>query len=427
MKESLREYAAKRDFSKTPEPNSPGPIKSGERLRFVVQKHAARRLHYDLRLELDGALKSWAVAKGPSLVPGEKRLAIHVEDHPLEYADFEGSIPEGQYGAGQVIVWDSGTWIPEGDPRKGYAKGHLTFELKGRKLKGRWHLVRMGQRPNERQERWLLIKADDEAARSQDDPDVLQEAPRSVRSRRTIESVARTRADLPDFIEPCLATLSAKAPSGPEWVHEIKFDGYRIQARKAGDRIELLTRKGLDWTSKFGGLSRAFTVVLAKSAIIDGELVVEDENGTSSFAAGGPQGGTGRGAQVLCLRPSLSRWAGPSGQAPQGTQGEACGDPVGHTQGEPDQAQRAFPDRRSAIFASSLRHGTGGDRVEADRQAVSLRTHSRLAEDEVLRAPGIRDRRIRAIDHEPIVDRVSRSRSVRQRAPRLPGPRGHWF
>src|SRR5690606_4111467 len=228
-------------------------------------------------------LKSWAVTKGPSLVPGEKRLAVHVEDHPLEYGDFEGRIPEGEYGAGEVIVWDRGTWHPEGDPHKGYAKGHLDFTLKGAKLKGRWHLVRMRRRAGEKQEGWLLIKSDDDAARSPGDPDILEEQPESVISGRTIEDIAEQETDLPDFIEPCLAKLADSPPSGSKRVHEVKFDGYRIQVRKSGDKVELLTRKGLDWTEKFGSLPKAFNRISARSAVIDGELVVEEASGASSF------------------------------------------------------------------------------------------------------------------------------------------------
>src|SRR5919112_3291016 len=185
----LRTYNAKRDFSKTPEPR--GAAAKGRGDQFVIQKHAATRLHYDLRLELDGVMKSWAVTKGPSLVPGEKRLAIHVEDHPIEYNTFEGTIPKGQYGGGTVMIWDRGTWTPDHDPHKGLQKGHLDFELHGEKLKGHWHLVRMRKRPGERQEPWLLIKSADEAARGPKDPDILEEKDRSVVSRRTIEGIAK--------------------------------------------------------------------------------------------------------------------------------------------------------------------------------------------------------------------------------------------
>src|SRR6202162_3674425 len=161
---ALRTYWKKRDFGKTAEPRGKAGRKKG--FGYVIQKHDATRLHYDLRLELDGVMKSWAVARGPSLVPGEKRLAIHVEDHPIEYNAFEGTIPRGQYGGGTVMIWDRGHWYPEGDPHGGYEKGHLTFVLDGEKLKGRWHLVRIRTRQNRRQDPWLLIKANDEAARS---------------------------------------------------------------------------------------------------------------------------------------------------------------------------------------------------------------------------------------------------------------------
>ncbi|WP_243373516.1 non-homologous end-joining DNA ligase [Microvirga solisilvae] len=187
----LASYRAKRDFTKTSEPQGKATRRKGS--SFVIQKHDASRLHYDFRLELDGTLKSWAVAKGPSLVKGEKRLAVHVEDHPLAYADFEGTIPEGQYGGGTVLVWDRGTWEPEGDPHDGYEKGRLTFRLDGEKLHGTWHLIRMAKRPRERQESWLLIKADDAHARSEDDSDILEEAPLSVKSGRSLEEIAPER------------------------------------------------------------------------------------------------------------------------------------------------------------------------------------------------------------------------------------------
>ncbi len=187
----LASYRAKRDFTRTSEPEGKTARRRGS--SFVVQKHDASRLHYDFRIELDGVLKSWAVAKGPSLVRGEKRLAVHVEDHPLAYADFEGTIPEGQYGGGTVLVWDRGTWEPEGDPHQGYDEGRLTFRLDGEKLRGTWHLIRMAKRPREGQESWLLIKADDAYARTQGDPDILEEEPLSVKSGRSIEEVAPDR------------------------------------------------------------------------------------------------------------------------------------------------------------------------------------------------------------------------------------------
>jgi bifunctional non-homologous end joining protein LigD len=184
----LRAYHAKRDFERTREPRG-GAVSATKGHSFVVQKHAARRLHYDFRLELDGVLKSWAITRGPSLVPGEKRLAVEVEDHPLEYGTFEGTIPKGQYGGGSVIIWDRGAWEPEGDPHKALAKGHLDFRLDGEKLKGRWHLVRMAPRRGEKRKNWLLIKASDEEAREVSDPDILVDEPQSVVSGRDIDEV----------------------------------------------------------------------------------------------------------------------------------------------------------------------------------------------------------------------------------------------
>ncbi|HVJ54232.1 MAG TPA: DNA ligase D [Aliidongia sp.] len=308
---ALETYRKKRNFTATSEPaGSDEQAPAGD--SFVIQKHDARRLHYDFRLEMDGVLKSWAVAKGPSLVPGEKRLAVHVEDHPLEYGGFEGTIPKGEYGGGTVIVWDRGRWTPIGDAAKGYAKGHLDFDLKGEKLSGRWHLVRMKGKPREKRENWLLIKGDDEAARP-DGADILEERPESVKTGREIADVAgetpgwssrtgkiekashsldpagvkkATEEKLPDFVPPALATLVAKAPAGKRWLHEIKFDGYRLQARIEAGRVKLLTRTGLDWTDRFGkeivGLFKALPV---GTALIDGELVVENDHGASDFSA----------------------------------------------------------------------------------------------------------------------------------------------
>ena len=265
---------------------------------FVVQKHAARRLHYDLRLEIGDALASWAVTRGPSLVPGEKRLAVHVEDHPLDYADFEGQIARGEYGGGEVIVWDRGRWEPEGDPARGLKRGRLDFTLEGAKLKGRWHLVRMAGKRGEKRENWLLIKGSDVEARSEADPDILEEAPESVISGRTVEDIAagkpapkpaakRTGKDaFPGFIPPALATLKPKPPRGGAWVHEIKFDGYRLQAQIRGGKAKLLTRSGQDWSERFGAaIPAALAALPAKTAILDGELVVEGAGGASDFSA----------------------------------------------------------------------------------------------------------------------------------------------
>jgi bifunctional non-homologous end joining protein LigD len=323
---SLEDYAEKRDFSRTPEPRGAADA-GGQGYSFVVHKHAARRLHYDLRLELDGVLKSWAVTRGPSLVPGEKRLAVQVEDHPLEYGVFEGVIPQGEYGAGEVIVWDRGRWLPEGDPHKGLAKGHLAFRLEGEKLKGSWHLVRMKRRPREKQDSWLLIKSEDEAARLYGDPEILEERPESVATGRRIEEMrgdgnvwrgnrasggpeptssarpatpgaskrasrsattARRKAGgavPPDFIPPSLATPAKAPPKGPQWLHEVKLDGYRLFARRVGADVRLKTRTGLDWTERFSGLAQAIGALDCDSALIDGEAVALAENGATSFSA----------------------------------------------------------------------------------------------------------------------------------------------
>lgn len=295
----LEAYNAKRDFQATPEPKGRKARASNAPV-FVIQKHAARRLHYDLRLEMGGVLKSWAVTRGPSLVPGEKRLSVHVEDHPMDYGDFEGTIPAGQYGAGTVIVWDRGTWTPVADADKGYAKGHLEFELQGEKLTGRWHLIRMRGKPREKRENWLLIKGEDDSARDAAAPDILEERPESAKTGRRIEEVAgasapkprrRTRtpkADVPvpDFIPPMLASLVRRTPQDDRWLHEIKFDGYRIQARIVDGKARLFTRSGRDWTDRFGNtLGEALERLPAHSAIVDGEVVVEASGRSSDFSA----------------------------------------------------------------------------------------------------------------------------------------------
>ncbi|SFP16075.1 bifunctional non-homologous end joining protein LigD [Mesorhizobium sp. NFR06] len=304
----LEQYHAKRDFRKTAEPaGKVGRQKKGDAGGiFVIQKHAATRLHYDFRLEHDGVLWSWAVTRGPSLDPHEKRLAVHVEDHPIDYASFEGTIPKGQYGGGAVLVWDEGRWIPDGDPARAMKKGHIDFELEGHKLNGRWHLVRLRPRPGEKRDNWLLIKSDDAAARPGED--VLAEEPRSVKSGLTIEEIGQGKAakgEKPkvwhsnrpaagkakarhgkrlEFIEPQLATLEKNAPAGDDWLHEVKFDGYRMQARIEGSDVRLLTRAGLDWTEKFDGpITAALSRLKCRDAIIDGEIVVLADSGVSSF------------------------------------------------------------------------------------------------------------------------------------------------
>jgi len=295
----LETYQSMRDFDATPEPKGRKRKSAGDPV-FVIQKHDATRLHYDLRLEMDGVLKSWAVTRGPSLVPGEKRLAVHVEDHPMDYGSFEGTIPAGQYGAGTVIVWDRGTWTPVFDAAKGYAKGHLEFELKGEKLTGRWHLIRMRGKPREKRENWLLIKGEDSGARDETAPDILVERPESVKTGRLIEEVAgkstpkararkaspKPAAAMPEFLPPMLASLVKATPSDDRWLHEIKFDGYRIQAHLKDGKVRLFTRSGRDWTDRFGdSLARALAALPAEQAILDGEVVVEVAGRSSDFSA----------------------------------------------------------------------------------------------------------------------------------------------
>jgi bifunctional non-homologous end joining protein LigD len=314
---ALEEYRRKRDFRKTPEPagTAARAEKARNGLSFVIQMHAARRLHYDFRLELDGVLKSWAIPKGPSLDPGEKRLAVHVEDHPLEYGEFEGVIPEREYGGGTVLLWDRGTWVPaDTDPEAAYRRGSLKFTLNGQKLHGNWALVRMGGKAAaERRENWLLIKERDEAAAPHSGDAVVADNPLSVSSGRSMDAIAEDRdwvwhsnrddgervpakaisldrlagarkGAMPANLKPQLATLSDKAPEGEEWLHEIKYDGYRLLARIEHGRVRLITRGGLDWTAKFPGLARFLGELPLASALIDGEIVHLEADGTTSFS-----------------------------------------------------------------------------------------------------------------------------------------------
>jgi bifunctional non-homologous end joining protein LigD len=328
---ALVEYRRKRHFERTPEPAGKKGREDGH--LFVVQKHAASHLHYDFRLEMDGVLKSWAVPKGPSLDPAVKRLAMQVEDHPVEYGDFEGIIPEGEYGGGTVMLWDRGTWEPIGDTAEGYRKGRLKFRLQGEKLRGGWMLVRTGGHAPERDERhWLLFKERDEEARPMGRGDVLEELPLSVRTGRDLNAIAADRdwvwnsnaksngkgraprkaakarrrlpaaprsnrpagsilsdipgirkAKLPARVEVELATLAKEAPPGEDWLHEIKFDGYRMVCRIDHGRVKLISRNHRDWTERLIALAAAARPISAKTAILDGEVVAMRPDGTSDF------------------------------------------------------------------------------------------------------------------------------------------------
>jgi bifunctional non-homologous end joining protein LigD len=322
---ALEEYKQKRNFARTPEPAGRRRKRPASRsLEFVVQKHDATNLHYDFRLELGGVLKSWAVPKGPSTKPGTRRLAMETEDHPMEYGEFEGVIPKGQYGGGTVMLWDRGTWIPEGDPEEGYEEGRLRFRLEGEKLQGSWILTRMRPKPGENKAGWLLIKSRDAAAGAGREPEITEAQPRSVATGRDLEEIAEegdrvwdsrtgeqedrdrpasgsprrgggagNRVD-PTGVEgakrgrlqevkPQLATLTGDAPDGDDWIHEIKFDGYRVLCRLKDGRVRITTRNGKDWTGRFPGIVEALKGLDCDSALIDGEVVVLDRNGITRF------------------------------------------------------------------------------------------------------------------------------------------------
>ena len=344
MLQKLSTYRKKRDFEKTPEPSGKTAVARSKLRRFVIQKHDATRLHYDLRLEFDGVFKSWAVTKGPSLNPQDKRLAVEVEDHPLDYGDFEGTIPEGQYGGGTVMLWDRGTWESD-DPESGFKKGDLKFTLHGDKLHGSWVLVRMRNRGGEKRTNWLLIKHRDEYA--SEGEDILSED-KSVASGRAMEQIAggkgrapkpfmlakgKGKADavwqsnraeeakgrtvkpapragltgstpakskapkkkattattakkiseMPDFVEPQLCTSVERPPAADGWCHEIKFDGYRVQLRVEDGEVTLKTRKGLDWTEKFASIAKEAGGL--PDVLVDGEIVALDHNGAPNFSS----------------------------------------------------------------------------------------------------------------------------------------------
>ncbi len=336
--EQLERYQSMRNFSITQEPSGKSSTKTAKAkssaLPFVIQKHAASHLHYDFRLGWNGVLKSWAVAKGPSYLTGDKRLAVQVEDHPIDYGGFEGIIPKGQYGGGTVMVWDQGTWEPQAghtDVDEGLRTGSLKLILHGTKLKGKWALIRMGGKAaNERKPNWLLIKEHDEFERKETDPSVTEAEPNSVVTGRTMEQIAKSedhvwnskdtakgkawyrkesldsekspasaetkianfgsvlskapKEKMPDFVAPQLALQADTPPTRDGWLHEIKLDGYRIQARKDGGRVQLLTRTGLDWTHRMQTIAALVGALPVEKAILDGEVVVVAENGMTSFA-----------------------------------------------------------------------------------------------------------------------------------------------
>lgn len=329
MASNASEYTRKRNFTVTPEPaeDKRSGKRTGHALRFVIQKHDASHLHYDFRLEMNGTLKSWAIPKGPSLDPKDKRLAVHVEDHPISYAKFEGSIPKGQYGGGDVIVWDQGIWQHHGDMNTAYESGKLKFTLIGEKLGGDWALVKTRLRGSGDKEQWLLIKEKDDIARSSEEYDIVQVRPESVitgdllpvdknNSIKTVKSnsakplhkttakkkMTATRASsdltlktksssasknsvsIPDKFSPELATLVSAPPAG-EWLYEIKFDGYRILTRVMNGKVTMFTRNGNDWTDRLALQVKAIEALKLKDSWLDGEVVVLNDDGLPNFQA----------------------------------------------------------------------------------------------------------------------------------------------
>ena len=448
MADKLSTYQAKRDFTQTAEPQGAAAARRSDHLRFVIQKHDATRLHYDLRLELDGVFKSWAITRGPSLDPHDKRLAVEVEDHPLDYGDFEGTIPKGQYGGGTVQLWDRGYWAPQGmTAEEGLAKGDLKFTLEGEHLHGSWVLVRIkgwsGKRVN-----WLLIKHRDEHAR-EGDADALLAEDQSVASGRSMADIAAgkgrapnsfmaadgpaivakdavwdssvglarslraegkttraapvakvqarkkvpTAAAMPEFIEPQLCHLVERPPSGEGWLHEIKFDGYRVQVRIEAGRAVVRTRKGLDWTNRFGAIARACTAL--PDAIIDGEIVALTAEGVPDFAALQAAIADGRTDDLVFFGFDLLH-AGAEDLRPL------------KLAERKDRLRALLPEYRRTATAlrRALRHGrrsrpslglqavAGGDRLQAGQRPVPVWSQRDLDQGQVPRWPRIGHRRL---------------------------------
>jgi bifunctional non-homologous end joining protein LigD len=417
-KPPLELYAAKRNFDRTPEPGAARGKrgKTVKLLSFVIQKHWATRLHYDFRLELDGVLLSWAVPKGPSFDPLEKRVAIHVEDHPVAYGGFEGTIPPKLYGAGTVIVWDHGTWEPVGDPRAGLAAGKLVFALHGQKLAGLWELVRIAK-PSDKQDAWILFKKRDEWARPLADYDVISALPDSVVDKplgmvedREPRAAARVEAQpagpeadpltpgdlpgavkarLPATLAPQLATLAPAVPAHGDWICELKFDGYRLLARLDAGRAQLFTRNGNDWTDRLKPLAAALGSLGIRSGWLDGEIVVLNARGVPDFNALQKAFDSERAAAIRYFVFDLPYLNGFDLRA------------------SPLKSRRALLQRNAALQRGLRRRSGERARIgarararrhrrEARRFALRLAARADVAQAQVPRAAGVRDRRLPA-------------------------------
>ncbi len=459
----LEEYRRKRDFAKTPEPppadlapataGGPGPggVPPGSRRRFVVQRHRATRLHYDLRFEIDGVLVSWAVPKGPTQDPATRRMAVHVEDHPLEYFDFEGVIPARQYGAGDVIVWDWGTWEPEPetpDPGQAIGAGELKFTAHGTKMKGRFTIVRTSRRPgtapraafeDDEGEQWLLIKKRDAEAEAGWN---AEDHPASVRSGRTNDEVKANApaiwvseapaataeidlagarvAPMPRYLEPMLATLATKPFRDEDWLFEVKWDGYRVEAVVRDGKVSLFTRNGHDAETYFPRLLTPPSWIEAREAIVDGEVVALDDDGRPDFGllqeriTRRPVGAAGA-ARVPGVRPAPPRRAvaarcpARAAQAPPGAGRAAHG---------PGPGPAVDRDRGRGLLRGRQGTAPRGHRRQAPAEPVRART-SRvdLAQDQGAPGAGAGRRRVDAGSGEREGARRARGRRLRGRAP----------
>jgi len=287
MAEKLESYNKKRDFKKTGEPKGKAQ-RSSKKLRFVMQHHIASRDHFDVRLEWNGALVSWAVPKGPSFNVGDKRLAVKVEDHPLDYRNFEGTIPKGEYGGGTVMIWDEGLWQPRGDAGQGLGKGSLKFVLEGKRLKGSWALVRMKAKPNDKNDNWLLVKEDDEYAKKSAGIENFKSSVRTGRTMSQIERGQDSEAAKNPFksADVQLAKLADTVPKSGDWVYEVKYDGYRILAFIERDAVRLVTRNRHDYTKKFKAAAQSLREWAdSRAMILDGEMAVMDSDGKTDFQA----------------------------------------------------------------------------------------------------------------------------------------------